>query len=317
MTSLTVIPGKGLGLVASQDFKAGDKIIEESVSLFCSREASRTTQVKHLLKQFKRLHTLDKLKVKRLFSLGGSRSIFNIFNTNSFSINSHCCGLYIKTSRINHSCIPNAAYNCNDGSFNKEVTAIRSIAKGEEISISYIDKFWRERIVRQLELSEWGFHCRCEVCDMPAQEREHNDQQRKQLAVLDQQVKGFVGKLSSSFRSRFGLSGISDEAIRNINCDIFVQIKLWIKQAEERATIVENLKDQLLLLKFPVLLDCLMLYLKARSLGVLVGTRVDKRILEIGETLSVMSDWNDDWRGDLCHTLARAYLLGVTWTYGV
>ena len=152
---------------------------------------------------------------------------------------------------------------------------------------------------------------------MPAQEREHNDQQRRQLAVLDQQVKGFVGKLSSSFRSRFGLSGISDEAIRNINCDIFVQIKLWIKQAEERATIVENLKDQLLLLKFPVLLDCLMLYLKARSLGVLVGTRVDKRILEIGETLSVMSDWNDDWRGDLCHTLARAYLLGVTWTYGV
>ena len=317
MTSVTVIAGKGLGLVAAQDFKAGDKIIEEPVTLICSRNASRTTQVKQLLKQFRRLHTVEKLKVKRLFSLGGSRSIFSIFSTNNFSINSHCCGLYIKTSRINHSCAPNAVYNCSNGSFSKQVRALRSISKGEEISISYTDKFWQERVIRQAELAEWGFHCHCEVCDMPGKQREYNDEQRRKLVSLGKQVNGFISKVRTSFRSRFGLEAIDDEKLRNINCDLIVEIKAVIQQAEERAKIVENLKNQLSLLKFPVLLDCLLLYSKARSLGVLGGPKVEKRIMEIGETLAAMSDLNVDWRNNLCQAIVKAYLFDVTWTYGV
>ena len=67
----------------------------------------------------------------------GDNSILNIFSTNSFTVNQSYCGLYVKTSRINHACDPNACYN-NNGSLEKQVRAVREIAAGEEITISYI-----------------------------------------------------------------------------------------------------------------------------------------------------------------------------------
>lgn len=41
-------------------------------------------------------------------------------------------------SRINHACRPNAAYHFNPESAKMEVHAVRSIAAGEEITVSYI-----------------------------------------------------------------------------------------------------------------------------------------------------------------------------------
>ena len=74
--------------------------------------------------------------MSKLFCVGDN-SILNIFSTNSFTVNQSYCGLYVKTSRINHACDPNACYN-NNGSLEKQVRAVREIAAGEEITISYI-----------------------------------------------------------------------------------------------------------------------------------------------------------------------------------
>ena len=83
-----------------------------------------------------RLGTREDFKVSKLFCVGDN-SILNIFSTNSFTVNQSYCGLYVKTSRINHACDPNACYN-NNGSLEKQVRAVREIAAGEEITISYI-----------------------------------------------------------------------------------------------------------------------------------------------------------------------------------
>ena len=146
MTYTKQFPGKGLGLVADKEYHTGDVILEESVSLYCSRSVMSddypspdASQTRQIYQQYRRLSTLDRFRVSRLFCLG-KKSVVNIFSTNSFAISNHCCGLFIKISRINHSCDPNACYNHN-GRLEKQVTAIRSIAKGEEITISYTDKF--------------------------------------------------------------------------------------------------------------------------------------------------------------------------------
>ena len=64
-----------------------------------------------------RLGTQERFKMSKLFCVG-DYSILDIFNTNSFTVNQSYCGLYVKTSRINH--------------------AVREIAADEEITISYI-----------------------------------------------------------------------------------------------------------------------------------------------------------------------------------
>ena len=75
--------------------------------------------------------------MSKLFCVGDN-SILNIFSTNSFTVNQSYCGLYVKTSRVNHACDPNAYYNSNDCSIKKQATAVREISADEEITISYI-----------------------------------------------------------------------------------------------------------------------------------------------------------------------------------
>merc|ERR1712226_646239 len=72
----------------------------------------------------------------------------------------------IKNAMINHSCCANAFSYNNYGKM--EVRATHKIKKGEEITLSYdvhwqcIMKNWNER--QQLIRAEYGFTCRCELC---------------------------------------------------------------------------------------------------------------------------------------------------------
>jgi len=107
--------------------------------------------------------------------------IVRIYVTNAFSD-----GVYIKRSRFNHSCKPNA-YQCRtyDGTHINDrtslIVAISNIKAGEEITISYrMGKYlieWvnglRKKKERQKELLK-GFHfvCSCNLC----QEEDGNDE---------------------------------------------------------------------------------------------------------------------------------------------
>lgn len=73
--------------------------------------------------------------------------------------------LFLTTSRINHSCCPNArSSQTTDG--RKVVTALRNVEEGEEITLRYLDHYryvrgeeWREATQRM-----WGFVCNCRGC---------------------------------------------------------------------------------------------------------------------------------------------------------
>ena len=166
MTNVEPVPGKGLGVLAERNFSPGEEIITEAVSLLCSRGAEArgltAEQARQIYQNYNRLSTVDKFRVKSLYCMG-ERSILNIFSTNSFTITSKFGGLFVRISRINHACDPNACYN-NCGSLEKVVTALREIKKGEEITISYIINNWDVRSERRSALSCWGFLCSCAVC---------------------------------------------------------------------------------------------------------------------------------------------------------
>ena len=89
--------------------------------------------------------------------------IIDIYTGNNFQN-----GLSIKTSRLNHSCKPNAINsNAVNSEFN-EVWAICNIKEGQEITISYKegDGLFGLRTTRNRQkiLRAWGFTCICEFC---------------------------------------------------------------------------------------------------------------------------------------------------------
>jgi len=77
-------------------------------------------------------------------------------------------GLYELQSRINHSCSPNVEIQFVEGNARLSVKAVRDIAPGEELHISYIQccELERSRHSRQKHLLEnYLFDCWCVKCD--------------------------------------------------------------------------------------------------------------------------------------------------------
>ena len=73
---------------------------------------------------------------------------------------------YALQSCINHSCDPNAhamKRDQQDTDGSAVILAKRAIAKGEEITISYIDESM-DHEERRSALQDYGFQCRCPRC---------------------------------------------------------------------------------------------------------------------------------------------------------
>ena len=323
MTSVKGVPGKGLGVLAERDFSPGEEIISESVTILCSRGRGVETgsptaeQARQIYQNYNRLSSVDKFRVKSLYCMG-ERSILNIFSTNSFTITSKYCGLFVKISRINHACDPNACYN-NNGSLEKVVTALREINKGEEITISYITNNWDVRSERRSALSSWGFTCQCAVCLIGAMRLLTNDNQRKSIANMDLKIAEYKVKLDNSLESQFcdrqDETNSDEENCRNRNADIYLHLPQFIKIAEKRIELIKQIGNQLTLQLFSAHLDCLTFYLKAQSMRRLPSNSINDRIYHHGETVSSMAQWNIDWRYKLCSVVAKAFFFHIKWTF--
>lgn len=88
-------------------------------------------------------------------------------NTVGQFLNNEGSGLYLLQSKINHSCNPNAEIRFPFSNNILQVVALRDIAEGEEVCISYLDEceLNRSRHSRQKYLEEnYLFACECDKC---------------------------------------------------------------------------------------------------------------------------------------------------------
>ena len=174
---------KGFGLFAARKLKQGELIMSESPSLvFKSDDYDKLDK-----QQFER-HIVDNYllympedELAEFLTLADAWSpesprIYHIITSNMFNLNDHMA-VFLKISRINHSCKPNSYYNFYDGTMN--VFAARDIEPNEELTITYLDDF-QTKEERQKHLKEnYGFECHCELCarntsDSREAEREAN-----------------------------------------------------------------------------------------------------------------------------------------------
>ncbi|KAI2622235.1 hypothetical protein GGS26DRAFT_252326 [Hypomontagnella submonticulosa] len=90
-----------------------------------------------------------------------------IFETNAAEANKPgVSGVYLRYSRINHSCEPNVAWATyyEFGRARIQVYTNRAIQPGEQIYDSYIAPLTEDWTRRQAKLRNWGFDCRCTRC---------------------------------------------------------------------------------------------------------------------------------------------------------
>lgn len=97
-------------------------------------------------------------------------------------------GIFLKATRFNSSCVPNVNNWWNEGKNVIEFRALRDIAQGEELSITYAVDLspWADRR-RELQV-RYGFECHCEACSLSGEALTASDDRRIKLESLIDEI---------------------------------------------------------------------------------------------------------------------------------
>ena len=169
--------GKGLGVFAITDIPCGARVLAEEPLL---RVDEGNGSAKDILSAFQKLSVSQQHLYLQLHGFAGAafkrsaekeigrawpasplreRDILAIWAANGFG------HVFLLGSRFNHSCIPNIHFAYNPTLDKETFHAVRNIAAGEELTITYIDGMNRTRGQRKVELDERGFVCDCPACE--------------------------------------------------------------------------------------------------------------------------------------------------------
>ncbi|KAI1081825.1 hypothetical protein F5B20DRAFT_588377 [Whalleya microplaca] len=91
-------------------------------------------------------------------------------------------GIFPIFSKANHSCTPNAYWSYNPEARRMTVHAIRDLAPGEEILVSYCDLL-QPAWGRAQEFQRYCFQCTCEACE--GELKAVHDERRQRLSDID------------------------------------------------------------------------------------------------------------------------------------
>ncbi|KAF9874724.1 hypothetical protein CkaCkLH20_07861 [Colletotrichum karsti] len=169
------MPGKGLGLVANQHIKRGQRIMAHPPAVVIHR---RFIDKVDLENQYRLLdiavaelpEPTRKIFMEQMGQSGGHK-VHDIIHTNSFEVrlgirDGHHFGNYPEVSRFNHDCRPNVAFYI-DSDLRHYTHAVRDIKPGEELTISYVDSLSSRKVRQDRAHRNWGFGCTCEQCSLP------------------------------------------------------------------------------------------------------------------------------------------------------
>jgi hypothetical protein len=220
MYSLTEVPGKGKGLVATTDIPRGTRILEESpVVTIPDRPRDDEWLKAHISQQ---VDSLNEQKRQSLLSMHNVYPYSNIFEqclgiirTNALPVEADGIGggLFLEACRINHACDNNAQKNWNQRIKRHTVHALRDIPQGEEITIFYLDRD-SSRELRQKRLQDkFRFLCSCPLCSLPDEQSKQSD---KRLARIDQ-LDDLIGRDGMALKFSLRTLRYADECVRLYN----------------------------------------------------------------------------------------------------
>lgn len=185
------LPGKGKGLIATNDITPGTLVMSESYLITTEVVTDHDEDVteKDLEKALKSLSLESQHSYRSLhnnFPEDTKHPLSGIVRSNAYplGIDSEHGGVFPNISRINHSCLPNVVQYWNELAEKEEVHAVRPITKGEEITTSY-HQFGTSEERKQLLKAHFRFNCACILCSLPPEELQASDERLSRAQELD------------------------------------------------------------------------------------------------------------------------------------
>lgn len=178
-------PGKGLVVFANGKIFKGTRIITEE-PLF-SIEKPFTGH--KLVAEISRLSTEIQGSLMRLHDTRESAvpPVARIFRANAFGTGS-TSSIFLRATRINHSCVPNCHFSWNTNLNRLTVHAVKDIATGQEMTVSYGEVLRTREQRKELLTPSYDFECNCPACQPHTEFGRANDIRRHRMFDLDQQI---------------------------------------------------------------------------------------------------------------------------------
>ncbi|KAK0188298.1 hypothetical protein F5146DRAFT_660932 [Armillaria mellea] len=199
---------KGLGIFARRSIPAGSIILVEHPLIVMPRSSSATlSDISSLLSEvhpkerteFMNLANSQPLEDPLKAIMQTNRLLIDLPVDNPELATHHA--VFLKISRCNHSCSPNAHWKWDPASFSLTLEAVRAIGFNEEITIQYIDSSV-DREQRLSKLRAWfNFDCLCPSCILPWGSIIHSDFAREELTRLTGLVVSFEAWCASEVLS--------------------------------------------------------------------------------------------------------------------
>jgi hypothetical protein len=171
------IPGKGQGLVATEEIEKGTRVLSEPPILSVPRNSHPSIILKAFeglkppaMQALGQLHRYIAPSRYEMLAQIAKKPIAamdpNVLNVIGTYLNNSLGGhIFLQGSRINHSCTPNLEWAWNPNISQGTFHAIKHIKKGEELTISYIFGNHWTKARRTQELRRWDFACSCPSCE--------------------------------------------------------------------------------------------------------------------------------------------------------
>lgn len=160
---------KGYGLFANRRIKKGELVMKEHPLFLIPAAWYEKTESEfsalmqeHVFPTMSEDEFMEFLRLADAFPDDQSRPILNrLVYSNVFDLDDQI-GMFLKISRINHSCKPSILYSYINGLM--LLYAARDIEVNEELHLSYVDTLISKAERQQHLLNDYGFVCDCELC---------------------------------------------------------------------------------------------------------------------------------------------------------
>lgn len=207
----TEIPGKGTGLVANRTIRRGEPIMTWQPTFMIHRRLTEdlsAEELRHVLDAaLLRLPAQRRRAFSRQLGQFGGHRVSDILLTNSFQMNvgggdggggeeGHHLGNFPDVSRLNHDCRPNLAFRI-DEQLAHHTYAVRDVAIGEELTISYMNPFETHAVRQQHILQSWGFKCACPHCSMSEGGVKESDARLYEIDEIEAELGDFSSRKAS------------------------------------------------------------------------------------------------------------------------
>lgn len=178
-------PGKGLGMFARKHIPTGTRIMADECLFNLPAPKALLIDIE---RTFDQLSKRQQEAYKKLVcpDRPGRSPVVRIWEANCFRMGQGG-GIFLRASRINHSCTPNANFAWNANIKRETVHAIIDIPADEEITISYCMTH-TDIYHRQKKLEPYGFDCTCIPCSQDTVAGRASEARRSRMTELLQEI---------------------------------------------------------------------------------------------------------------------------------